>query len=267
MAGYSTLDSAIEGLKNLIISCSDEKRTLLEDMAVEKIQKLTSEIEEIYYSPMERIKRGFIDFRVNDFMRFPKLYEELAQGQEPKFLVFGCSDSRVSPTFILKFIPGDAFMARNIANLVPSFDLDKTKNSGVGAIIEYAVTALKVKNILVIGHSLCGGIQRLMTMDSGSHSYDFIDDWVKIGTPAKNKVNSEHPDKTQEERNKLCEVEAVKMSLENLMSYPYVKNNGNLNLMGGYYDFVHGHLMVWPMDSPDCPMHIPPPHHMTLQNI
>ncbi|KAF7838333.1 carbonic anhydrase 2-like [Senna tora] len=83
-------------------------------------------------------------------------------------MVFACSDSRVSPTMILNFQPGEAFMVRNIANMVPPFD--QVRYTGVGAILEYGITALKIPNIVVIGHSRCGGIQRLMTHpEDGSH--------------------------------------------------------------------------------------------------
>ncbi|KAI7728455.1 hypothetical protein M8C21_027040, partial [Ambrosia artemisiifolia] len=114
------------------------------------------------------------------------------------FLIFGCSDSRVSPTNILNLRPGEAFMARNIANLVPEFN--KLKHAGVGAIIEYAILALNVEVILVIGHSRCGGIERLISLPD-----DFIDDWVSIGEPAKAKVIAEHPEASGEELQTLVE--------------------------------------------------------------
>ncbi|KAI7754076.1 hypothetical protein M8C21_009591, partial [Ambrosia artemisiifolia] len=119
------------------------------------------------------------------------------------FLIFACSDSRVSPTNILNLRPGEAFMARNIANLVPEFN--KPKHAGVGAIIEYAIKHLNVEVIVVIGHSRCGGIERLLSLPDDETSYDFIDDWVSIGEPAKAKVIAEHPEASGDELHTLVE--------------------------------------------------------------
>ncbi|KAJ0713064.1 putative carbonic anhydrase [Helianthus annuus] len=173
--------------------------------------------------------------------KHPDYYRKLAEKQEPKFLIFACSDSRVSPTNILNLRPGEAFMARNIANLVPEFN--KLKHAGVGAIIEYAILALKVEVIVVIGHSRCGGITRLISLHDDETSYDFIDDWVSIGEPAKAKVIAEHPGASGEELQTLVEKESVRNSLRNLLSYPYVESgiaNNTLKLLGRYYDFVRG---------------------------
>ncbi|GLT47219.1 hypothetical protein SLA2020_209290 [Shorea laevis] len=243
MANQSTQE-VIEELKKLL----SEKGDL--DCEVQgKIERLIAELKwpgpvgPHFVDPaVKRIFDGFNRFKTCKFDKNPELFAELAKGQHPKFLVFACSDSRVSPSHILDFQPGEAFMARNIANMVPEFD--KIRYSGVGAVIEYAVGSLEVRNILVIGHSKCGGIQRLMTHpEDGSNEFDFIDDWVRIGLPAKEKVLSENPNLSLEEQLKLCEKESVKNSVRNLWSYPYVKKavlDGNLKLWGGYYDFVHG---------------------------
>ncbi|CAL5372633.1 unnamed protein product [Camellia sinensis] len=201
-------------------------------------------------SPVEIIRRGFYHFKTTEFDKFPEYFEELAKGQKPQFLVFACSDSRVCPSRVLDFKPGQAFMARNIANLVPAFN--KVRYSGVGAIIEYAVTALGVEVILVIGHSRCGGIKELMDLPAdGATSNDFIHDWIKIGLPAKAKVEAELPDPKDEEKYARCEREAVNLSLVNLLTYPYVQDRvakGTLKLMGGHYDFVNGKFDLWGID-------------------
>lgn len=198
-------------------------------------------------NPISRIEAGFNYFKTHKFDKYPEYYQQLAEGQHPKFLVFACSDSRVCPSHVLNFQPGEAFMARNIANMVPCFD--KLRYSGIGAVIEYAVGVLEVKNILVIGHSRCGGIKQLMSLpDDGTTSNDFIDDWVKIGLRAKAEVLAKYPDKSFEEQCELCEKEAVNMSLTNLMSYPYVRDGvaeKRLALLGGHYDFVRGNFLAW----------------------
>ncbi|KAJ0890336.1 putative carbonic anhydrase [Helianthus annuus] len=193
------------------------------------------------FDPIKRMNHGFKHFKIHEFNKHPDYYRKLAEKQEPKFLIFACSDSRVSPTNILNLRPGEAFMARNIANLVPEFN--KLKHAGVGAIIEYAILALKVEVIVVIGHSRCGGITRLISLHDDETSYDFIDDWVSIGEPAKAKVIAEHPGASGEELQTLVEKESVRNSLRNLLSYPYVESgiaNNTLKLLGRYYDFVRG---------------------------
>ncbi|KAM6594319.1 hypothetical protein CsatA_002022 [Cannabis sativa] len=199
------------------------------------------------FDPVRRIACGFNHFLIHKFYRYPDYFRQLAEAQHPKFLVFACSDSRVSPSNILNFQPGEAFMARNIANLIPTFD--KFKYSGVGAIIEYAVTQLNVENILVIGHSRCGGIERLMSHpEDGSVPFDFIDDWVKIAQSAKDKVKAKHSDLPFEKQCEICTEEAVDLSLNNLLTYPYVKKGveeKKIALRGGYYDFVVGNFKLW----------------------
>ncbi|PKI79213.1 hypothetical protein CRG98_000505 [Punica granatum] len=165
-------------------------------------------------------------------------------------MVFACSDSRVCPSHILHFQPGEAFVVRNVANMVPPYD--QTKYSGVGAAIEYAVLHLKVEYIFVIGHSACGGIKGLMSFPyDGSSSTDFIEDWVKIGAPAKAKVLSAHRDKPFGDQCTNCEKEAVNVSLGNLLTYPFVRDglvNKTLGLKGGYYDFINGSFELWGLE-------------------
>ncbi|KAL7610594.1 hypothetical protein Lser_V15G11434 [Lactuca serriola] len=143
-------DDAIEGLKQLLSEKSE-----LETIAAAKIKQLTADLEAAStkaVNPVERIKTGFAHFKTEKYEKNPDLYEELCKGQSPKFMVFACSDSRVCPSHILDFQPGEAFMVRNIANMVPQYD--KIKYSGVGAALEYAVVHLKVENILVNGTQL-----------------------------------------------------------------------------------------------------------------
>ncbi|XP_020255448.1 beta carbonic anhydrase 2, chloroplastic-like isoform X2 [Asparagus officinalis] len=196
---------------------------------------------------VERMKSGFEHFKTQIYDKNPELFGELAKGQSPKFMVFACADSRVCPSVILNFSPGEAFMMRNIAAMVPPFD--KTKYSGAGSAIEYAVLHLKVENIVVIGHSCCGGIKGLMSFKGdGSSGTDFIEDWVKVCLPAKEKVISEHSALPFEEQCTKCEKEAVNTSLENLKTYPFVKEGiekKTLAIHGGYYDFVKGEFETW----------------------
>ncbi|KAE9608507.1 putative carbonic anhydrase [Lupinus albus] len=216
--------------------------------------EVTTELNEHSLPPfdpdVQRIIYGFTYFKLNNFDKNLELYKELALHQSPRFLIFACSDSRVSPDVILNFQPGEAFSARNIANMVPTYN---QRDNGVGAIIEYAIEALKVSNILVIGHSKCGGIKRLMSHpEDGSPDYDFIDDWLKIGLPAKIKVLEEHPHANFEKQCELCEKESVNNSIVNLKTYPFVKKgvcDKSLKILGGYYDFVNGKFELWEYNS------------------
>ncbi|KAG5520941.1 hypothetical protein RHGRI_033487 [Rhododendron griersonianum] len=180
----------------------------------------------------------------------PALYGELAKGQSPKFMVFACSDSRVCPSHVLDFQPGEAFVVRNIASMVPPFD--QTKYAGVGAAVEYAVLHLKVETIMVIGHSCCGGIKGLMSIpDDGTTASEFIENWVKICMPAKSKVQAECKGLDFAEQCKNCEKEAVNVSLANLLTYPFVRAGllkKTLTIRGGHYDFVKGSFEQWSLD-------------------
>ncbi|XVE75044.1 hypothetical protein DITRI_Ditri12bG0065800 [Diplodiscus trichospermus] len=244
--GSETYEKAIAALSKLLSDKAD-----LSSVAAAKIKQLTAELEAAadptQFDPVKRIETGFLRFKKEKYEKNPDLYGELAKGQSPKFLVFACSDSRVCPSHILDFQPGEAFMVRNIANMVPPYD--KTKYSGVGAAIEYAVLHLKVENIVVIGHSCCGGIKGLMSIpDDGTTASDFIEQWVSICAPAKTKVKSENNELSFSEQCTNCEKEAVNVSLGNLLTYPFVREavvKKTLVLKGAHYDFVNGKFDLW----------------------
>ncbi|KAK6129327.1 hypothetical protein DH2020_036935 [Rehmannia glutinosa] len=249
--GKDSYEEAIVALQKLL-----SEKGELGPVAAAKIDEITAELQtadgstSINSESVERLKTGFITFKREKYEKNPALYGELAKGQSPKFMVFACSDSRVCPSHVLDFQPGEAFMVRNIANMVPPYD--KTKYSGVGAAIEYAVLHLKVQEIVVIGHSACGGIKGLMSFPyDGSSSTDFIEDWVKICLPAKAKVLAECGNTPFGDQCAQCEKEAVNVSLGNLLSYPFVREGlvkKTLALKGGYYDFVKGSFELWGLE-------------------
>ncbi|KAJ4824501.1 hypothetical protein Tsubulata_031580 [Turnera subulata] len=253
---------AIEGLKK------HSEKEELEATEAAKVEKITAGLQNVScechgepFDPVQRIIEGFMHFKTEEFDKHRDFYDKLAKGQEPKFMVFSCSDSRVAPSYILDFKPGEAFAFRNIANLVPPFD--QIKYTGVGAALEYAVNHLKVCYILVIGHSECGGIEGLMNLpEDGTTTTDFVQQWVKIGWPAREKVLRENGDLCFKEQCKLCEREAVNVSLANLLTYPFVRDglaNKTLGLMGGHYDFVNGAFELWLLEHNLSPtIHIPP---------
>ncbi|KAL1537132.1 carbonic anhydrase [Salvia divinorum] len=250
--GKDSYEEAMAALEKLLT-----ENGVIEPVAAAKIDEITAELTTagggatISSESVERLKTGFITFKREKYEKNPALYGELAKGQSPPYMIFACSDSRVCPSHILDLQPGEAFVVRNVANLVPPFD--KTKYSGVGAAIEYAVLHLKVNEIVVMGHSTCGGIKGVMSFPyDGSSSTDFIEDWVKIALPAKYKTLAECPKDTPfGELCATCEREAVNVSLGNLLSYSFVREglvNKTLALKGGYYDFVTGGFELWGLD-------------------
>ncbi|XP_030492564.2 carbonic anhydrase 2 [Cannabis sativa] len=249
---FSELANYECGIKKNLVIISEKAESGSEsdeDETFDKVQPGHDSVESCF-NPVQKIVHGFKHFLSNKFHKYPCLFNELKETQHPKFLVFACSDSRVSPSHILNLQPGEAFMARNIGNLIPIFD--KLKHSEVGSIIEYAVQELKVENILVIGHSRCGGVKRLMSHpEDGSATFDFIDNWVNIAQAAKIKVKTEHSDLTFEEQCEICAEEAVNVSLKNLHSYPFVKSGVDekkIALRGGYYNFVDGSFKLWDLE-------------------
>lgn len=246
MAG-ELYEEAIAELTKLLSEKAD-----LGHVAAAKIKQLTTELVTVgsdTFDPDERIRSGFEYFKKEKFLKKPEVYGELAKGQGPKFLVFACSDSRVCPSHILNFQPGEAFVVRNIANMVPPYD--KSKYSGTGAAIEYAVVHLKVENIVVIGHSCCGGIKGLMSIpDDGTTASDFIEQWVQICNPAKSKVKEASKSDFSEQCTNL-EKEAVNVSLGNLLTYPFVRDavvKKTIALKGAHYNFVKGAFELWDID-------------------
>ncbi|CAN8235765.1 unnamed protein product [Cochlearia groenlandica] len=256
MEKTDTYDEAIKGLKDLL-----SKKSELGNLAAAKIKELTAELKEIDSNnndsgAVERIKSGFTHFKTQIYLKNDALFNDLAKGQNPKFLVFACSDSRVCPSHILNFQPGEAFVVRNIANMVPPFDLKR--HSGVGAAVEYAVVHLKVENILIIGHSCCGGIKGLMSIedDNAPTQSDFIENWVKIGSQARIKIKEENQDLSFDDQCNMCEKEAVNVSLGNLLSYPFVRAQvvkNKLAIRGAHYNFVNATFDLWELDFKTTP--------------
>lgn len=191
-----------------------------------------------------RLVIGFKRFRDKYFDSENQTYSRLAAGQTPKTLIVGCCDSRVDPAIITSAGPGELFVVRNVANLVPPYEKDLGLH-GVSAAIEFAVKTLKVENIIVLGHRQCGGIRALVGGNSES-SDSFMDRWVNIARPALEKARAQHPRDSEEVLCQFCEKEAIKISIHNLRSFPFVveaENERGLRLIGAYFDLESGALM------------------------
>ncbi|CAK9867531.1 unnamed protein product [Sphagnum jensenii] len=193
---------------------------------------------------VDKLKAKFKDFKIEVFLANRELFEKLAEGQEPKVMLITCIDSRCNPTMLFGLQAGEAFVVRNVANFVHPYE-GQVHNAAVGAAIEFAVTAMHVKHIVVVGHSDCGGIKALMEPDD---STPLVGNWVKVGLPAKEKVKELYPELLFAEQVSLCEKEAVNVSLKNLLTYPYVKEgvkDGSLHIHGMHYNLRHGRLTSW----------------------
>ena len=187
------------------------------------------------------------------FKRFQKrwyhdenLYQDLRHGQNPHVLLIACSDSRVDPALLTDSSPGELFVIRNVANLVPPYTNDHGFH-GVSAAIEYAVKHLKVKDIIVMGHASCGGIRALVE-GSGEENDEFIGPWVSLAQRAWQQVQVSLPHASKADQIHACELLSVKLSLESLMTFPWVKSQveqGSIKLHGWYFDLHTGELLEY----------------------
>ncbi|CAE6161496.1 unnamed protein product [Arabidopsis arenosa] len=194
------------------------------------------------------MKKRFLAFKKLKYMDNFDHYKNLADAQAPKFLVIACADSRVCPSAVLGFQPGDAFTVRNIANLVPPFESGPTETK---AALEFSVNTLNVENILVIGHSRCGGIQALMKMEDEVDSRSFIQNWVVVGKKAKESTKAVASNLHFDNQCQHCEKASINHSLERLLGYPWIEEKvrqGSLSLHGGYYNFIDCTFEKWTVD-------------------
>lgn len=191
---------------------------------------------------MDALMAGYRRFRTNRWPAQREILESLArEGQKPHTIAIGCCDSRVAPEMIFDCSPGEIFTVRNIANLVPPYAPDLA-NHGTSAALEFAVRVLKVQRIAVIGHSSCGGIQALMH-NPPPEAGDFVANWVRIAEPARQRAALYADDPVESQRR--AEIESVRVSLENLMTFPWIAdacNAGQLAVLGFYFDVANGTL-------------------------
>ena len=188
---------------------------------------------------------GYRAFYKRYFASGDTLYRELVKtGQSPMTLIIACSDSRVDPSILMNAEPGDIFVIRNVANLVPPYEIDDAGLHGVSAALEFAVRILEVEHIVIVGHSNCAGIQTLLNSDKIQHT-DFIGKWMDVAKPAKEKTLNAVPDASKSVLQHTCEKESVLLSLDNLLTFPWIKSiveRGNLKLHGWYFSLEDGHL-------------------------
>jgi carbonic anhydrase len=197
---------------------------------------------------LNQLIEGYRRFRQQDWAHERERWSELSEGQSPKVMILSCADSRVDPSHIFDARPGEMFVVRNIAGLAPPYETTSGYH-GVSAALEFAVTQLRVGEILVMGHGMCGGCAAALTGefdDTEPGEGHFISDWVHMLDEASRKVRARHSELDESAYTEM-EREAVKVSLANLRTFPWIAEReqaGQLKLHGAHFTISEGRLYV-----------------------
>ena len=191
----------------------------------------------------QRLLDGYGGFRARRLPADAAHYRELAErGQQPEIMIVGCCDSRAAPETVFETAPGELFVHRNVANLVPPHDPDGAYH-GTSAAIEFAVTGLKVRHIVVMGHGRCGGVAAFLAGSPAGG--DFIGKWISLMSPAAALIAASAGDAA--ERQRAMEFASIRTSLDNLAAFPFVRaqrDAGHLALHGAWFDISTGALLI-----------------------
>lgn len=197
---------------------------------------------------------GYKRFRTGAYERERALYDELSRGQQPPIMVVGCADSRVDPAILFDTGPGDVFVVRNVANLIPPVGQIHGQSS-MAASLEFAVCVLKVEDLVILGHVGCGGIGAALTGATDDHGrhFDHIETWMDMIAPARNEVLAATKDTPDTEtRRRALEQANVRLSVNNLLTYPFIQEaveSGALELNGMVINVADGSLRVMEKDG------------------
>ncbi len=195
---------------------------------------------------LHRLVHGFDRFRGQHFEQDHDLYDALLDGQRPEVMIIACSDSRTDPAIIYGAKPGELFVIRNVAALVPTYEPDH-RPRGTSAAIEFGVKALGVRHIIVLGHSFCAGVRCLLEHDHGGARFEFVSDWVNIAREVRDEMDGLVTDADRAVIARRAEQAAVLASLRHLATYPFVAEGiaaGRLALHGWYFHFGWGLLQA-----------------------
>lgn len=190
---------------------------------------------------------GYRRFRTTGWAQQRERWDELRDGQKPRVMIIACSDSRVDPAQIFDTNPGEVFVVRNVAALVPPFETTPGRH-GVSAALEFAVQVLKVEEVVVMGHGRCGGCNAALTQelkDAPPGEGGFIAHWIDLLDDAREKVQGEYGIDNGPDAQRAMEKEGVKVSLANLRTFPCVRSkerSGKLKLIGAYFAIADGVL-------------------------
>ncbi len=203
---------------------------------------------------IKNLIQGYKQFRQEYFEEKKQVFKDLTlHGQKPKILVVACSDSRVDPAIVTNCKPGDLFVIRNVANIIPPFEKDNGYH-GTSAALEFGVCNLKIKHIIIFGHTQCGGIISLVKDNSlkvscQKHQQNsFIAKWMELAKPAYDAALCEAPDLPTEKLSELCGQYSLINSLKNLQTFPWVSQkiaSGKLSLHAWNFDLPTGTIKVY----------------------
>jgi carbonic anhydrase len=191
--------------------------------------------------------KGYRRFRETGWARQRQRWDELNEGQSPRVMVIACSDSRVDPSQIFDTTPGEIFVVRNVAALVPPFETTPGLH-GVSAALEFAVQVLKVGEIVVMGHGKCGGCKAALShdlKDAPPGEGGFVHNWIRLLDGARETVIDQFGDDRSRDAERAMEQEGVKVSLANLRTFPCVRakeKSGELKLIGSFFAIADGQL-------------------------
>ena len=194
---------------------------------------------------MDKLFKGVLKFQQEDFEVQRELFSQLGREQKPHTLFIGCSDSRVVPTLITKTNPGELFMVRNVANIVPTYE-KAPQDVSTAASIEYAVQALEVDTIVVCGHSNCGGCAALNAEPAQLEHLPFTKQWLEQSGEVTSRVERLSRTDSPAEREWLTEQVNILIQMRNLLTYPYIVEKvkaGQLEILGWYYVIETGDVL------------------------
>jgi carbonic anhydrase len=201
---------------------------------------------------MDGLIEGYRRFRAQGWPERRRLFEQLAaDGQKPRALVLACVDSRVDPAMIFDAAPGEMLTVRNVANLVPPYMPDSAYH-GTSAALEFGVRVLEVPDLIVLGHGMCGGV-RVLLDGAIAGADDFVIPWMSNAEPARRRALLCD---TPEQRQHCCELEVVKVSLANLLTFPWIAArvaDGRLRLHGAWFAIHSGLLTLLQPDGSFAP--------------
>ena len=198
---------------------------------------------------MKALIDGYQKFRAHYFEGGDASFAELVrQGQRPKALMIACSDSRVDPALVMNCQPGDLFVIRNVANLVPPFEDDHAYH-GTSAALEFGICVLGIQHIILFGHTQCGGIQTLLEHTHETCGQDsFLTKWMELATAAHDAVMDYHKEDPPDEKILLCGRYSLMNSLQNLRTFPWIaerEKNGSLQLHTWNFNMTTGELEMY----------------------
>ena len=201
----------------------------------------------------EHLADRFRRFKYRHFAPNQDHYEKLAaEGQSPDVMIVSCSDSRVDPEMLFSAMPGELFVVRNVANLVPPFET-QGKYHGVSAALEFAALNIRVKHIVVLGHSGCGGVRACLDHNAARQTKaEFIVNWMSMLDGARDKVIAAHEGAPENQLRAALEREGIKTSLANLRTFPCIQileGRGSSQLHGAHFDIASGTLEVLDRES------------------